>query len=51
MDYFCYWCKSQRSLEGYTVIITGCNTGIGKETCLDLYKRGIIFDQYEIFKI
>ncbi|CAH0722836.1 unnamed protein product, partial [Brenthis ino] len=40
MDYFCYWCKSQRTLEGVTVIITGCNTGIGKETCLDLFKRG-----------
>ena len=33
-------CYSQASMEGKTVVITGCNTGIGKETARDLSKRG-----------
>ncbi|KAI5635136.1 short chain dehydrogenase domain-containing protein [Phthorimaea operculella] len=33
-------CRSEAKLTGKTAIITGCNTGIGKETVLDFYKRG-----------
>ena len=33
-------CTSQAKLEGKTVIVTGSNTGIGKETALDLATRG-----------
>ncbi len=41
LDYFgggvCY---SDASMKGKTVVITGCNTGIGKETARDLSRRG-----------
>ncbi|XP_059049284.1 retinol dehydrogenase 11-like [Achroia grisella] len=40
MDCISGWCRSQRRLVGMTAIITGCNSGIGRETAADLYSRG-----------
>lgn len=42
MPLFSGRCLSTAKLLGKTALVTGCNTGIGKETVLDFYKRGNI---------
>jgi len=33
-------CQSRERIDGKVVIVTGANTGIGKETAMDLVQRG-----------
>lgn len=36
-------CQSKVRLVGKTIVITGANIGIGKESARDLYRRGNLF--------
>ena len=42
-------CSSTARLIGKTIVITGANTGIGKETAKDLYRRGNSADVFGIY--
>lgn len=45
--FFCFWkenaekvCEDEEDIQGKVVIVTGCNTGIGKQIALQVAKRG-----------
>ncbi|OAD56757.1 Retinol dehydrogenase 11 [Eufriesea mexicana] len=40
MRFLSNYCRSNVRLTGKTIVITGANCGIGKETARDLYRRG-----------
>ena len=47
-------CESTVEIHGKTVIVTGANTGVGKETVRDLVSRGLyicVLSPFVLFKV